>query len=153
MDIPAHVINQSYVENNIKVQGGTNWDLSRSAIETPVTELPPEPVPEIKAKEVTPPKKETPDLYMRIHFAGGSYKLPDSLPKYLSDIPSGFLVTLRGNSSSNPKNQALLQKRVQAITNQLDKNSLIAAPATAFVFDKPISGDEAGLVELYLIKK
>lgn len=36
IDVPAYVQNGDFKHNNIEVRGGKNWDLSRSAAETPI---------------------------------------------------------------------------------------------------------------------
>lgn len=44
VDVPLHVTNPTVIEQNVRVEGGTNWDLSRSAVPTPIQRLPdPEP--------------------------------------------------------------------------------------------------------------
>lgn len=44
-EVPGHVQMADHVQNKVQVKGGTNWDLSRSAVETPIAQLQdPEPV-------------------------------------------------------------------------------------------------------------
>jgi hypothetical protein len=46
LEVPAQVQNAPYAHNEIQVQGGTNWDFSRTAIVTDIVQLPdPKPVP------------------------------------------------------------------------------------------------------------
>lgn len=45
VDVPLHIVNPPAIRQNVRVEGGTNWDVSRAAVPTPVVELPdPEPV-------------------------------------------------------------------------------------------------------------
>lgn len=39
VDTPAYVQQPSFVTNGVKVQAGTNWDLSRTAVATPIVPL------------------------------------------------------------------------------------------------------------------
>lgn len=40
VDVPLHITNPPFIQRNVQVTGGTNWDLSRSAVQTPTTLLP-----------------------------------------------------------------------------------------------------------------
>lgn len=59
MEVPAYVQHESQVQTGIQVRGGTNYDLSRSAVPTPLTPIrvveppPPAPVPLPKNLDVT----------------------------------------------------------------------------------------------------
>jgi outer membrane protein OmpA-like peptidoglycan-associated protein len=45
VEVPLHISNPPAIQRNVQVSGGTNWDLSRSAVQTPIVPLAdPEPV-------------------------------------------------------------------------------------------------------------
>jgi outer membrane protein OmpA-like peptidoglycan-associated protein len=45
VDVPHQIKAPQAIQRNVQVSGGTNWDLSRSAIATPIRQLPdPEPI-------------------------------------------------------------------------------------------------------------
>lgn len=39
-EVPGHITYQPTEQNGVHVVGGSNWDISRSAVETPITPLP-----------------------------------------------------------------------------------------------------------------
>jgi outer membrane protein OmpA-like peptidoglycan-associated protein len=73
VDVPLHVTNPPAIQRNVQVSGGTNWDLSRSAVQTPIRQLP-DPVP------------------VRVEQDGNWAKLADALPNYsgTDSIPPGI---------------------------------------------------------------
>ena len=38
-EVPAYVRHEDSVQNHVQVKGGTNWDFSRTAVTTPITQL------------------------------------------------------------------------------------------------------------------
>lgn len=149
MDIPAHVVNATVIENHVKVEGGTNWDLSRSAVETPIYALkdpePTQPRPMLRGHQAE-------DLFMRIHFTKNSAVLPSSLQKYLSMIPAGSIVALAAPDASSHKSRVLVDKRKAALRAALVRHGFSVAPAEDLISSKETKGDAGEVVALYLIK-
>ena len=82
VDVPLYIVSQPAIERHVQVSGGTNWDLSRSAVQTP-SKLMPEPVQTF----VAPINNEdwtdlsnfdTPTMYKV------SDNVPKSTPKYIN---------------------------------------------------------------------
>lgn len=149
MDVPAHVTTPAIIQNHIQVQSGTNWDLSRGAVETPITqlkELPPAvPTPAVKKADSAKP-------FIRIHFTKGSAALPHGLSNYLAKIPKGSVLTLGVADSSDSKRIALVSKRKSALATELSKMGYqIKTELNIFSF-KEINEKTLNLVEISILQ-
>lgn len=164
MDIPAHVVNPNVVENHVMVQGGTNWDLSRGAVETPVYPL----------SDTTPVKtqpgaggkisSDASGLFMRIHFANGSARAPKDLAHYLAMLPKGAVIALRspapvtvvknncGCRTRTKVNSALAAQRKNVVRAALEHAGFTVVPDGSVRLDAELTKKSYNSVEVFLVK-
>jgi hypothetical protein len=150
-EVPAYVRHENHIENHVQVQGGTNWDFSRSAVATPIT---------VHEDEIAPGR--VPSAYApgtvnlagapvaTVKFAPGSTLLPANMQKLLLALSpkSTYVVTLHQGGDQS-KESALTTKRENAVISflskhgrkvQKDKASTAANPslnAAVEIFVKP----------------
>jgi outer membrane protein OmpA-like peptidoglycan-associated protein len=99
VDVPLHITNPPSIQRHVQVSGGTNWDLSRSAVQTPIQQLP-DPAP------------------VRLEQDGNWAKLSEILPAYTAadGIPQG----VPSFSTFGPK-QATVSKAATKALQSLSK--------------------------------
>lgn len=130
---PAYVIEDSKNSNGVIVVGGSNWDLSRSAVETPVTKLNTTPQAGVKpcycqpadatysgsaylVKDLVPARE--PDF--SFNFLKNSAVLATDSKKMISNLPLDKGVIVSGNSAANEANPSeLASKRVNEVVKAL----------------------------------
>lgn len=143
IDIPAHVQHESFVQNQIQVEGGSNWDLSRSAIETPIARLP-DPRPEGYQAEHKMP--DTPAA-LSVVYAKGSTVLSRQALKELKELPAKSTVIVAGHADSTEKNPTkLAQRRAASVAAQLKKRGHKVEAVRSFADEVPVTFDKESSV-------
>lgn len=146
-EVPAHVQHQNHVQNGVRVIAGTNWDLSRSAVGTPIQALP-DPVP-VKASTVIEEaplttKSEVAKAAMEVSFGLNSGQLTFSAQKALNSLKSGGAVQIVAHADSYEKSPtAVANKRVAAVKTYLLKRGVEVRSAVSKADTEPKSSDVA----------
>ena len=131
VEVPAHVRHDSGLQNGVQVRGGTNWDLSRSAVETPIT-----------AVADGQPGRAGVDCPCDFPVGGTAYRPEDRLPRgapataisfakgsaaltaeaqdALKSVPRKSVVVLAGNADLNETGpRTLAQRRADSVAGYL----------------------------------
>ena len=146
IDIPAHVQHESHVQNHIPVVGGTNWDLSRSAVATPITLLPP---PEPPAPAGYQPEHKMPaePATLTVHYARGSAVLSKQALAELKTLPPKSTVVVAGHSDQDESRPATLaQRRADTVAAALRKQGHNVTERRAFADAIPVTLDRESAV-------
>lgn len=109
-DVPSHVRYTDSVQSSVLVKGGTNWDLSRSALETPVQFIEIKPPASARVKEKPPSVWNLPSLET-VYFRPGSIFLAKSDLAKLRKVARGSHVIVTGFASSEEKHPEELASR------------------------------------------
>lgn len=118
-EVPAHVQHSDHVSNQVQVRGGTNWDLSRSAVETPITPLAD---PEIKRLPATLQPVAQRTTQASVHFSMNSVVVPENSQKILRALPRGTKVVVDGYAADTEKKpEQLSQRRANEVAARLRK--------------------------------
>jgi hypothetical protein len=150
-DVPGYVNLPSYVQNSVRVSAGTNWDLSRGAVSTPIVVLVEAPLP--LQVELASVLQEGPKLT--------SYRLADNVPPsepvstamfgrnetaprinldnsgvVLSKLEKYLVVGHAGTEEKQPELTA--RKRANAIASNMKKQGLKVAAVKSFGARRPI---------------
>lgn len=115
-EVPGYIRHVDVRQNHVQVQGGSNWDLSRSALETPITPLEdPEPIRVEKSDAYAP-------TAVTVSFKKGSAVVPKAALKELKSFDGVHSVTVTGFADIKEKSaEKLAEKRAQAVAKQLKK--------------------------------
>lgn len=132
IEVPAHVQSEPRVQNNVQVNGGSNWDLSRGAVVTPIY-LAPE--PEVKrptaSKDTvldrTPyePSHRMPDSIpaVTVTFPANSAVIPAASQRVLRSLPRNTPMVVAGHADPDERApERLARQRAEAVTNYLKRN-------------------------------
>jgi len=139
--VPSHITHSNHISNGVIVKGGSNWDPSRQALETPITpSTPPQlPTPQQHKNSSTAPSSvpldtSTAQCYCTPVFLNGPYSPHDGLPskapslslnfesntttlstrqkaQLLSEIPPNRGVIIAAHSSVNETNPSVISKQ------------------------------------------
>jgi biotin operon repressor len=157
-DVPGYVRYDTHVQNSVQVKGGTNWDLSRGALPTPIAPAPdPEPVRPAPAAEpcqcnLAQPKGTTaylPQHHMPAHapdvtvrFARGAVLLSGGAQGQLKKLPHHSTVVVAGHADSREKAaDSLAKKRADVVARTLRKNGVTVEAVKSFGAELPLSQD------------
>lgn len=113
-DVPGHVRHQDFSQQGVLVRGGSNWDQSRTALETPITQLvDPEPV-EVPVSEAYAPAPVV------LKFAKNSAVVTQQGAKALTALKTADHVSVIGYADKSEKLPAqLAEKRAKAVAARL----------------------------------
>jgi len=144
-EVPAHVQYQRSVQNGVVVLGGTNWDLSRSAIATPIVPAPlPAPAVHEEVASSTPYSPShrmpmrAPDIL--VTFDAGKAQVRPAHQAKLRAIPRGTTIVLAGHADPDEKNaKALARQRAQAVAAYLRRNARPVEAVRSFGADLPVA--------------
>jgi len=157
IDVPAYVSYDTHVQNSVQVKGGTNWDLSRGALPTPIATLPdPEPKrPSPSADcDCNLAKKVGSTAYLPQHhipehapnvtvrFARGAVLLSGGSQAELKKLPRQGVVVAGHADPTEKAPVALAKKRAEAVARTLRKNGIPVEAVKSFGADLPIVGGE-----------
>jgi hypothetical protein len=104
VDVPLHITNPPSIQRNVQVTGGTNWDLSRSAVQTPV-QLVADPLP------------------VRIETEGNWAKFTEVLPNYLAT--DGVPASAPAISTFSSKQTTVLKAATKALKSLSKKKAYV----------------------------
>jgi hypothetical protein len=150
MDVPAHVVEPTFIENHVEVQGGTNWDISRSAVETPITPLA-DPIPVREGLAANPSSRQPAQIFMVVHFSAGSTRLPSELTTAITKLPPGAVLGLRAFSSGGRRVAA---QRREAVRTALVDQGFTVLPDTYIDFQaSKVATRGREKVEIFLVKQ
>lgn len=129
IEVPAHVQHDGFVQNKVQVQGGTNWDLSRSAVETPIHRVA-DPTPKGYTAEHQMPTTAPATL---VYYRENSVLLSKSDINDLKALPKKSTVTVAGHADvGETKPAALAQRRAAAVAAQLKRQGHKVAEVRSF---------------------
>jgi hypothetical protein len=119
-EVPGHVQIVDHTQNHVQVKGGTNWDFSRSAAATPITQLKdPEPVivlPSLTGYEAAVAQAPVAVITFRINSSVVTQKDVVAL-KPAEGYP---LLYVTGHADAKEKNpEELALKRAQGVARRL----------------------------------
>lgn len=126
-EVPGHVRHEDHIQNSVRVEGGSNWDFSRSAVATPIAPV---------LMKVEHPMKEAGGTQVSSHgldlkyvttlkFSTASGQLQKAAQNVLNGLPKGgtYHVEARADASERGAN-AVAQKRAEAVKAFLIKRGL-----------------------------
>lgn len=136
-EVPAHVRNENHVQNHVQVNGGTNWDFSRSAVATPLTQVqdpvrlaPQSAVLADEYPDSAGPYREP--VLVNALFSYKSVVLPVAAQKALKALPSNAAYVVAGYADSKePRPAAIAEKRALAVAGYLRKTGKRVETTTA----------------------
>ena len=164
VDVPLQIINPPSIQRNVRVEGGTNWDLSRSAVPTPIQQLPdPEPVVNNWIQEVVEPAEptapgytardgvpaSTPTVYQ---FAQGKAVMSKADQKALKALSKKVQYVVVGHAAEPEASPTKLAwSRANAVAATLRRSGYKVLSVKAFSNNKPRSAEDAAnrRVEVY----
>lgn len=150
IDTPAHVQHATHIQNGVHVHGGTNYDLSRGGVATPIVRLP-DPLP------VMPPAQVIAELpsqtaYSAVHgvpvgkpsvtlaFKRNSQLLSAEMTEVLSKLPKDRMVIVAGHADLQEADPAGVAKaRTKAVSAYLKASRV--AKAMSFGATLPLTRD------------
>lgn len=148
-EVPAQVQYTEHVRNGVRVQGGSNWDLSRSAVATPIAPatdpqaLKPAGVSdEVLAHTPYLPQHKMPGQapHPVVRFTVNSVAVPPAAQKALKAIPKGVSVVVAGHADPNEKAPAKLAKRrADTVVAYLRKTGKQVEAVRSFSDDLPLA--------------
>lgn len=157
-DVPGYVRHDTHVQNSVQVKGGTNWDLSRGALPTPIASLPdPEPIRPAPASDCACnlAKQNGSTAYLPQHhipahapdvtvrFAQGAVLLSGGAQGELKKLPHRGAVVVAGHADAREKSSdALAKKRAEAVARALRKNGIKVDAVKSFGSTLPISEND-----------
>jgi hypothetical protein len=141
-EVPGHVATAAYVQNHTQVIGGTNWDLSRTAVETPLSPLP-DPAP----RTITPvadcacyaPQGGIPSYAPNAIFQFGrnSVLLSTTVLQQLKRLPYKVDIVAGYASPDEQNPKQLAKKRAEVVTRQLKQYGKLVGAAKSFTVRVP----------------
>lgn len=164
VDVPLHIINPPSIQRNVQVTGGANWDLSRSAVQTPVVRLPdPEPVEIARpyAEVVTFNAEQSSSLQDAlprtkptvVHFAKAATSLPKAKHKQLAALNKKTTYVVVGHAAAAEDSPShLAWERARNVARFLTKTGHKVSAIKAFGADRLMNADNDSMnsrVEVY----
>lgn len=143
IEVPAYVRHENVVQNQVQVAGGTNWDLSRTAAETPIAMLPdpPPPVPQFPGylPEMRMPAGE-PDV--TVHYPKNSMLVSRQAAVSLKALAPRSKVLVAGHADFDEHTPArLAQRRAQAVATMLKRQGHKVEAIRSFADEVPKTED------------
>jgi hypothetical protein len=167
IDTPAHIQYAPKIENGVRVQGGTNYDLSRGGVSTPVVRLPdPVPVMPPAVIEYVPPAdlERTPyeamhrvpagEPILTLHFARNAVVLTPEMRKSLAALKDGKKYVVVGHAdSAETEAEEASKQRAAVVAKQLKRAKVIRAVSFADTLPlsaNPFNAQKNRRVEIFL---
>jgi len=125
IDVPAHTSEAPQIVSHVQVQGGTNWDLSRSAVQSPITELTD---PEVLASSPSDfsaisnggDALLTGRLVMVVHFPRNSTRAPNDLFAAIKKLPRGYPLKVVANPAVDSGPHTDANARAEVVSHLLE---------------------------------
>jgi len=159
-EVPGYVRHDNHIQNSVQVKGGTNWDLSRGAIPTPIAPAPaPEPQRPSQADDCNCnlaktqgstaylPKHQMPSHApeVTVRFARGAVLLSGNAQQELKKLSKTGAVVVAGHADSREKSASVLsKKRAESVARTLRKNGVNVEAVKSFGATLPLSKDATG---------
>ena len=142
-EVPGHVQYQQTVQNGVVVLGGSNWDLSRSAVATPIAPAPMSSADAERAAGVTPyaPSHRMPERApdLKILFGSNSASLKAAEQAKLKALPKNVTIVVAGHADPDEKNpKTLAKQRAAAVASYLARQGKKPEAAKSFGADLPV---------------
>lgn len=147
-DVPAHIQYMDTVHSAVLVKGGTNWDLSREALESPVhfVEVKPPyspPVP-VSSSPSSPLAWGAPAGYTKaetIYFRPNSTYLSKSDFVKLRNLKRGEHAVVSGHSSKGEKNpEGIASRRALEVSRVLNRQGVLVDSVRTLSDSVPAEG-------------
>lgn len=141
VDTPAYVTQPSFITNGVKVQAGTNWDLSRSAVATPIVPLAdPEPIRPAVDTSVKPSTQyQAGDRIpfgppaLTVSFSRAHIALTPETRGALRELDKGDIYVVVGHADAGEKNGELIaRQRANAVASQLKRQGFKVSTIKSF---------------------
>lgn len=142
VDTPAYVQKPSFVTNGVKVQAGTNWDVSRTAVATPIVPLAdPEPV---RPAPAAAPARDATTRYLAsdgipahepvvLGFASSAVALSSESRATLRGLSKGEAYVIVGHADHDERNGELVSRqRANAVAAQLKRQGFKVVSVKSF---------------------
>ena len=153
IDVPAHVQVTPHIQNQVAVEGGTNWDVSRSAAATPIQPyVPPAAVsgtapcaPVVVGPNASQVTAQALSPTMVVLFAKNKAALTAEGRTALQALPKEGRYALSGHASSGEKSvKGLALARAKAVALVMKKAGLKVSEVKSFGATQPtVSGEPA----------
>jgi outer membrane protein OmpA-like peptidoglycan-associated protein len=170
VDVPHQIKAPAAIQRNVQVSGGTNWDLSRSAIATPIRQLPdPEPVraaqpvddgswAQVETLPSYTPGDNIPKVASSVStFARKQVTLSKAGIKALKSLSKKNAYVIVGHADSDETSPSKLSwARAKNVAAVLKRSGLKVSEVKAFGADRPASRTEYAAnrrVEIYALPK
>lgn len=156
-EVPGYVRHEAQIQNSVQVKGGTNWDLSRSALPTPISPAAdPQPIRPVQTSDcncnLAKPKGSTAYLPMHqvpshspevtVRFAKGAVLLTGSAQQELKKLPKHSTVVVTGHADSHEKTaDTVATKRAESVARALRKNGVTVYAVKSFGAMLPVDTD------------
>lgn len=169
VEVPLHIKNPPAIQRNVQVSGGTNWDLSRSAVQTPIRPLvEPEPV---RLADDASWSQVSPEILPHYHPADGVPKTTPSVSsfaprqaavskaatRHLKELSKSKTYLVVGHADANERSPSKLSwARAKNVAAVLKRTGHSVTAVKAFGSDRPASHGEAAAnrrVEIYAVAK
>ena len=152
-EVPGYIRHENHTQNAVQVQGGTNWDLSRSAVTTPIAPAV-DPVPQrgasdcacdlgaVRAATAYLPQHRMPDYApdVTVRFSRNAVLLSGSAQRDLRTVSRQSRVIVAGHADTREKNAGTLaQKRADAVARELKKRGVKVESVKAFGATLPLT--------------
>jgi len=170
VEIPHQIINPPSIQRNVQVSGGTNWDLSRTAVQTPIRQLPdPEPIRVAPAhdenwasfSEVLPSYSAADNIPAGVPsiftFAGKNVSVSKAATKALKALPKSHAYVVVGHADSQERSPSTLSwSRAKNVAAALKRSGHKVTVVKGFGAERPASTVEHApnrRVEVYSVAK
>jgi len=129
-EVPYHQVHQSHIANGVSVVGGTNWDLARTAVVTPITQYArPAPAPQAvldiaqdlayQAQIGLPVDASA----LEMTFKPGQRSLTKPQRDGLAVIPKGYQAIVAAYATKQ-EGKAVATARAQQVANELRRRGV-----------------------------
>ena len=155
VEVPAQIYYVPHVENQVQVAPGTNWDFSRTALQTPIVGLPdPEPVyvaaPVVAAPVVVPvryqPADGVPagDPALSLSFNANDAIVAKARQQALRALPTDTAwVVVAHADETEVHADRVSRARARAVTSLLRQSGHRVVVSKSLGADRPVVGPEA----------
>jgi outer membrane protein OmpA-like peptidoglycan-associated protein len=154
VDTPAYVQQPSFVTNGVKVQAGTNWDVSRTAVATPIVPLAdPQPVHPSATEGVRhaftqyQPSDRVPlhQPSLSVGFSGGGALLTAEARGALRSLSRGEVYVVIGHADHDERHAELVSRqRANTVAAQLKRQGFKVAAVKSFGHRRALTPASAG---------
>jgi outer membrane protein OmpA-like peptidoglycan-associated protein len=110
VEVPLHITNPPAIQRHVQVSGGTNWDLSRSAVQTPIKQLP----------DPVPVRIEQDSDWAKFSEVLPGYTSADSMPQSIPSISTFGAKQATVSKAATKALQSLSKKKTYVVVGHAD---------------------------------